>query len=128
YLRDGAHQPLTRRILNLYYGAMAFASAEMLAARVGPRSLNDVEAMTKFGHGLFTIDSATTDELHGLVVGPIATGFFAEWARVLGHETDFPRSKPKKPGDVAKRSADAQTTVGQLFARIPETAPIFETV
>ena len=127
YIRAEGHQPLTRRILNLYYGAMALASAEMLASPSGPHTLNDVERMTKFGHGLFTMD-AGSDQLHELVVGPIATGFFAEWMKVLGQGVDFPRSKPKDAGDLAKRPADTFTTLGELFARIPETGSIFETV
>jgi hypothetical protein len=66
--------PVSQRVLNLYYGSLAFASAEMLATPAGSKALEEIEAYTKYGHGLCTIDEADT-ALGSLVVGVISSGF-----------------------------------------------------
>jgi hypothetical protein len=47
---------VSQRVLNLYYGTMSFAFAEMLASPGGPQTLSELEATTKKGHGLYTHD------------------------------------------------------------------------
>ena len=47
--KDG--QPFSQRVLNLYYGSLSFAFAEMLAAPRGAKALSDIEDSTKAGHG-----------------------------------------------------------------------------
>ena len=46
---------MNRRVLSLYYGTMAFAQAEMLASPSGPIDLDEIEGMTKQGHGLYAL-------------------------------------------------------------------------
>jgi hypothetical protein len=46
----------------------------MLAAPAGSKTLEEIDAYTKYGHGLYTIDGADT-ALGSLVVGVISSGF-----------------------------------------------------
>jgi hypothetical protein len=121
--RDG--QNVSQRVLNLYYGSMAFAFAEMLAAPTGPKSLADIEKITTQGHGLCTLDGEE-EGLERVVVSTVATGFFASWTKFLGVATDaFPTKKPKTYMDLAKQPRSSWLTVEALFARIPEVADLF---
>lgn len=121
--RDGHN--VSQRVLSLYYGSMAFAFAEMLAAPNGPASLADIEKITTQGHGLCTLDGEH-DGLERVVVSTVATGFFASWMKFLGIPTEtFPRQKPKVYADLAKQSPSSWLTVEVLFARIPEVADLF---
>ena len=125
YFESETRGPGSQRILNLYYGAMAFACAEMLSAPTGAKTLVELENSTKQGHGLFTLDGAG-DGLEQLVVGPIASGFFATWTRLLGHPTDkIPAKKPRQYSEVAAQDTSTWITVEQLFARVPEIADLF---
>lgn len=122
-MRDG--QNVSQRVLNLYYGSMSFAFAEMLAAPKGPTSLADIEKSTIQGHGLCTLDGAH-EGLEHVVVSSVATGFFASWIKFLGIPTDmFPRQKPKIYDDLAKQSKASWLTIEDLFARIPEVSDLF---
>ncbi|MGA3122620.1 MAG: hypothetical protein ABSF69_17785 [Polyangiaceae bacterium] len=122
-VRDG--QNVSQRVLNLYYGSMSFAFAEMLAAPSGPGALSQIEESTKQGHGLGTVDGEK-EGLEHIVVNAIATGFFPTWIKFLGLPTDaFPRQKPKVYGDLSKQAATTWVTIEQLFARIPEVADLF---
>ena len=121
--RDG--QNVSQRVLNLYYGSMAFAFAEMLAAPKGPASLADIEKITTQGHGLCTLDGEQ-DGLERVVVSTVASGFFASWMKFLGIPTDsFPSKKPKTYADLTKQPESSWLTVEALFARIPEVADLF---
>ncbi len=117
--------PVSQRVLNLYYGGLAFASAEMLAAPVGSKTLEEIESYTKFGHGLYTIDGAETT-LGSLVVGVISSGFFPAWMRSMGLTTEqVPQRKPREYADLATFPRTAWLTVEDLFAHIPEVADLF---
>lgn len=125
YFRSRAGQNVSQRVLNLYYGSMAFAFAEMLAAPRGPRSLADIEKITTQGHGLCTLDGEQ-DGLERVVVSTVATGFFASWMKFLGLPTQaFPSKKPKTFADLTKQPESTWLTVEALFARIPEVADLF---
>lgn len=116
---------VSQRVLNLYYGTMSFAFAEMLAAPNGPATLAEIEDSTKQGHGLFTVDGEKPGLEH-IVVGVIATGFFSTWARFLGHSVEaFPKKKPKTYAEVSEQPATTWVTIEQLFARIPEISDLF---
>lgn len=95
YITFGPTEKLNRRILGLYYGSVAFAFAEMLSSPSGPSSLDEVEQMTKFGHGLYTYANANVGfaDIH---VGVLATGFLPQWLAFLGHDiASFPKRKPR---------------------------------
>lgn len=125
YFRTRDGQNVSQRVLNLYYGSMAFAFAEMLAAPKGPASLADIEKITTQGHGLCTLDGEQ-EGLERVVVSTVATGFFASWMKFLGIPTEtFPRQKPKVYADLARQSESSWVTVEALFARIPEVADLF---
>lgn len=120
YFENAKNQKSNQRIISLYYGAIAFASAEMLAAPNGPKSLQEVENMTKFGHGLHTQDSIENNAFEGFIVGILSNGFFKNWLSSLGHDiSKFPQSKPKKPEDI-DLSSPYLTTLIELFSHIPE--------
>ncbi len=122
-MRDG--QNVSQRVLNLYYGAMSFAFAEMLAAPEGPAGLAEIEKSTTQGHGLCTLDGEHAGLEH-VVVSSVATGFFASWMKFLGILTDgFPRQKPKVYTDLVKQQRSSWLTVEELFARIPEVSDLF---
>jgi hypothetical protein len=115
----------SQRVLNLYYGSLAFASAEMLASPHGAKTLSEIEKSTVRGHGLYTVDGAA-DGLENLIVGAISNGFFPEWLRVsqLGNP-NLPPAKAKKFSDVAAQPPDSWITVEELFASIPEVGDLF---
>jgi hypothetical protein len=128
YFNSEQTRNVSQRILNLYYGGMAFAFAEMLASPSGPTTLADIEESTKQGHGLYTIDGKT-DGLQDIVVGVIASGFFSAWMRFLGLNMDnVPSKKPKKLDDVAILLPGSWVTLEQLFARIPEISDLFSDI
>ena len=117
--------PVTQRVLNLYYGSIAFASAEMLAAPTGSETLEEIENYTKFGHGLYTIDGADT-ALGSLVVGVISSGFFPAWMRSMGMTTTgVPQKKPREYVDLTAMPPTSWVTVEELFSHIPELADLF---
>lgn len=118
---------LSQRILNLYYGSMAFVMAEMLAAPAGPKQLAEIEESTKQGHGLFTLDGVA-DGLEHLVVGVIDKGFFPAWIKTLGLNVDgMPSKKPRRYDDLQK-SPLSWITVERLFASIPEVADLYDDI
>jgi hypothetical protein len=125
YYRTHDRLNVSQRVLNLYYGSLAFAFAEMLASPNGPRTLGEIEDNTKQGHGLYTLDG-DRDGLEHLVVGAISQGFFPAWMKVLGVSIEtLPAKKPRLFSDLGKLPLGSWTSVEQLFARIPEVADLF---
>lgn len=129
-LRDAADyfqtqaQSVNQRVLNLYYGTLSFAFAEMLSSPAGPATLRKIETSTKAGHGLYTIDG-TTDAIEELVVGLLATGFFPSWTSFMEMPTEaLPRKKARKYDDLAGLPSESWVTLERLFARIPEVADL----
>ena len=111
---------LNRRILGLYYATMAFAQAEMLVSPKGPTDLDEVEGMTKRGHGLYALpgpDGGFAD-FH---VGVLASGFLPQWMHFLEHDTsDYPKAKPKSPADLNTVPTSMACPLRDLFACMPE--------
>jgi hypothetical protein len=125
YFRGVPFESLNKRILTLYYGSMALAFAEMLASPRGPGDLDEVEGMTKYGHGLYVLPSGTGD-FGGLNVGVIASGFFPRWAAFLGHDISaYPREKAKSQSDLEKKPAGTLTTMRELLGALPELGDLF---
>jgi len=119
---------LNKRILGLYYGVMAFAFAEMLASPRGPSDLDEVEGMTKQGHGLFTV-SASEGGFANLRVGVLATGFLPQWLTFLGYDTGkYPRRKPRSIGDLEAEQEGMSCTLEHLFSSMPEIDDLFAEV
>jgi hypothetical protein len=125
YFSASQTRNVSQRVLNLYYGSMAFAFAEMLASPAGPTSLVQIEEETKRGHGLYTVDGQTSD-VADLVVGLMRRGFFTSYLTFLGKDIAWtPKEKAKGYADLASYHPDSHATLGQLFARIPEIADLF---
>ena len=127
YFRDNTNGSLNKRILGLYYGTLAFAFAEMLASPNGPSDLDEVEGMTKYGHGLYTFaDLHSISELH---VGVLATGFFPRWLTFLGYDTtSFPQKKAKNLGDLEKHNKHMSCSFPHLLGSFPEIDDLYQDV
>lgn len=125
YFEASPSRTVSQRILGLYYGAMAFAFAEMLAKPDGPRTLAEIEDRTRQGHGLYAIDGDGSD-FGDILVGTIRSGFFGYWLATIGIViNDVPSAKPKTPADAMKLPGDAVISLQALFARIPELSDLF---
>jgi hypothetical protein len=125
YFRNTPFESLNKRILSLYYGALALASAEMMASPIGPTDLDEIEGITRQGHGLYTVPSAT-DDFGGLNVGVLATGFFPRWVSFLGYDISrFPKVKAKTASDLEKQPVGTVTTLSELLSAISELGDLF---
>ena len=125
YIVPTPRDALNRRVVSLYYGAMALAQAEMLALPLGPTDLDQVEAMTTRGHGLFALPMPQGGfaDLH---VGVLKSGFFGEWMKFLRHDTSgYPQKRPKKEADLEGVAANMYCSLQDLFASMPEIDDLF---
>ena len=128
YIVATPRDPLNRRVVALYYGTMALAQCEMLASPSGPVGLDKLEAMTRYGHGLYTV-SDSTGGIADLHVGVLATGFFPRWMEFLGHDTsDYPERRPRSPADVANVPVGMACLLPELFSSMPEIDDLFADV
>ena len=127
YIVSTPRDPLNGRVLGLYYGTMALAQAEMLASPSGPTDLDKVEAMTLYGHGLYTL--AVSKAVADLHVGVLANGFFPRWMEFLGHDISRYRDKrPKSAAALKNVPADMVCLLQDLFASMPEIDDLFAEV
>ena len=127
YLVSTSSDRLNKRVISLYYGTMALAQAEMLASPSGAVDLDEVEDMTKQGHGLYTlpVPNGGFADLH---VGIIATGFMPRWVSFLGHDTTrYPKEKART-NDVEDRYVNMVCPLRDLFAAMPEIDDLFAEV
>ena len=128
YVVSTPRDALNRRILGLYYGAMALAQAEMLASPSGPTDLQRVESMTRYGHGLYT-SQVPQGGFADLRVGVLRSGFFPKWMRFLGHDTSgYPQRRPKSADDLEAVPAGMACSLRDLFASMPEIDDLFAEV
>lgn len=125
YFRMREEQGVSQRVLNLYYGTLSFAFAEMLAHPDGPATLAEIEEVTKQGHGLYTVD-APGGGFEGLIIGGIASGFFPRWMTFHGHSTAaLPTKKPRLHTDLVKVPVQTFASMEQLFGRVPDIGDLF---
>ena len=128
YLVSTPREVLNRRVLGLYYGTIALAQAEMLASPSGPTDLDKVEAMTRNGHGLYTVP-APGGGFADLRVGVAKSGFFTQWMKFLGHDTTrYPDKKPRKESALKNVPPDTFCLLRDLFASMPEIDDLFAEV
>ena len=128
YIAFNPADKLNKRILGLYYGSIAFAFAEMLASPSGPADLDEVEGMTKQGHGFFSIQQAQGG-FANLHVGVLATGFLPQWLTFLWHDTSaFPKKKPRSIVEVESEKSVMSCTLQHLFSSMPEIDDLYAEV
>ena len=128
YIVSTPRDALNRRVVGLYYGAIALAQAEMLALPSGPTDLDQVESMTRNGHGLYTL-LPSQGGFADLRVGVLASGFFPKWMEFLGHETSgYPTKRPRSLAAVDKERPDMACLLQDLFASMPEIDDLFAEV
>ena len=97
----------------------------MLASSSGPSNLEEVENMTKRGHGLFAL-SARNGRFADLLVGVLASGFLNSWLRFLGYDTSgFPGRRPRSMEEVESLHPGMYCTLLDLFASMPEIDDLF---
>jgi hypothetical protein len=127
YFQAKEGRNVSQRVLNLYYGSLAFAFAEMLAAPHGSKTLTEIENSTKVGHGLYTV-VGTNDGLEQIIVGVFA-GFFPAWMASVGSPVNgIPSKKARRREDLASLLATNWVSVESLFASIPEVADLFSDI
>ncbi|WP_082426459.1 YaaC family protein [Pseudomonas sp. NBRC 111133] len=131
YYKGAPNESLNKRVLSLYYGTLSLAFAEMLASPIGPGNLDELEGMTKQGHGLFALPPVTGN-FGDLKVGVIATGFYPNWVSFLGYDTGFyPRARAKTVSDLddlAKYPSQSHANMSALLSAIPELGDLFTQV
>lgn len=128
YIVPTPRDALNRRVLGLYYGAMALAQAEMLASPSGPTDLEHVERMTRNGHGLNALPTQQGGfaDLHIVVR---TGGFFPEWMKFLGLDISDYREKKPKAKDIHKLvQTNVACSLRDLFASMPEINDLFAEV
>ena len=107
---------------------MALAQAEMLASPSGPSDLDEVEGMTKQGHGLYVLPSPKGG-FADLGVGVLATGFLPKWMNFLGLDTSkYSKKRLKFQGESENDSGNMVCSLRDLFASMPEIDDLFEEV
>jgi hypothetical protein len=127
YFQTKEGRNVSQRILNLYYGSLAFAFAEMLAAPKGTKTLSEIENSTKVGHGLYTLDGFGNG-LEQIAVGVFA-GFFPAWTASVGSSIGaIPPKKARRFEDLAAYAPASWVSVETLFASIPEVADLFSDI
>jgi len=128
YFKGAPNESLNKRVLSLYYGTLNLAFAEMLSSPKGPTDLDEVEGMTKYGHGLFALAS-DTGSFSDLTIGVIASGFFPQWTSFLGYDTStYPKSKAKTSSDLEnpkKHPPESFASIAKLLSSIPEVGHLF---
>lgn len=128
YVVSTPRDALNKRVLGLYYGTMALAQAEMLASPSGPIDLDQVEGMTRYGHGLYVLPTPQGGfaDLH---VGVLNGGFFPKWMKFLGHNiSGYPQRKPRSASDIDEVPTSMACLLRDLFASMPEIEDLFAEV
>ena len=125
YLVATPREALVKRVLGLYYGTIALAQAEMLASPSGPIDLDQVEGMTKRGHGLYAL-AGSTGGFADIRVGVLATGFLPQWMNFLGYDTSgYTKTRPGSAADLDNVHAGMVCSLRDLFASMPEIDDLF---
>lgn len=131
YYKGAPYESLNKRVLSLYYGTLSLAFAEMLASPKGPSDLDELEGMTKQGHGLFAL-SSVTGNFGDLKVGVLATGFYPNWVNFLGYDTGpYPKAKAKTVSDLdnsIKYPSPTFASMSSLLSAVPELGDLFTQV
>lgn len=128
YFQTKEVRNLSQRILNLYYGSMAFATAEMLALPKGQASLAEIEKHTKQGHGLYVLDGPYNGLDH-LMIGVNNQGFFPAWMKSINLDVShFPSKKATDHEKLMEGPPTSWLPLERLFASIPEISDLFSEI
>ena len=125
YYSTAQSQNITQRLLNLYYGTLAFMEADILMNSSEYNDLQSVENITKQGHGLCTFLPEENYSMENLYTCLQNHGLFPEWLKVHGYDiTHFRESKVKKTSDIG----DYCYTFNSILNRLPELAVLMRLV
>lgn len=121
YYEKAPLENLTHRMLNLYYGTLAFMEAEMLIKGVHYQDLAHIENVTKRGHGLYTLGDARED-MHGFYISVLKSGLFQAWLAQRGIDVaDFPQKRKDEPDEYCY-------SLDQLLYTIPELSNLLQQI
>lgn len=121
YYSSASTENMTQRMLNLYYGTIAFMEAEMIVYGGKYKNLSKIEDVTKSGHGLTTFGDAT--DLKDFYVGAMSNGLFRAWLSHRGVDvSDFPASRK----DV--KSSEFKISLFALLCHIPELQNVLQEI
>ena len=114
YYDNASTENITQRMLNLYYGTIALMEAEMLVYGDQYQKLEEIEAVTKNGHGMATFGDAAAG-LEEFQIGVFRQGLFQAWLSHRGVDvSEFPDSKK------AAQQSSWHISLNQLLYCIPE--------
>lgn len=112
-------QNTTQRLLNLYYGTLAFIEADILMNSDQYTDLKSVEEITKYGHGLYIYILANNYSMNSLYTAVLKRGLFCEWLKVQGYKVDeLPEKRISKDTEINGYCY----LFNDILARIPELA------
>lgn len=124
YFEVATTNNLTQRLLNLYYGTLSFVEAEILVNSNAFKSLDDIEHITKQGHGLYSVSNEVKNvgEIGVGVLGQ-GRGLFPAWLDSRGKSID------KFPVKKANTISDSYVYVFKsLLSSIPELEQLMQGV
>jgi hypothetical protein len=114
YYDNASTENITQRMLNLYYGTVAFMEAEMLVEGDKHKALSEIEKVTKNGHGMMTFGNAECG-LQEFYVGVLNKGLFQAW---LSHRNIDVSGFPNAKKDVER--SGFYISLNELLYCIPE--------
>ena len=122
YYSSASTENMIQRMLNLYYGTIAFMEAEMLVYGEEYNDLSAIEKITKTGgHGLTTLGEVI--DLNDFFVAVLNNGLFRAWLSHRGVDvSDFPSSKKD-----AKKT-NFKISFYELLCHIPELQNILQEI
>lgn len=117
----------TRRVLSAYYGMMSFLSAVLIADPTSKYDLDELEAATKAGHGLGSVDVDGEEFPVAQKVYVTSNGFIHRYLKHAGIDpADV--NIPKRFDDPAKLGEEERkrlVPLDELLARVPELAAFY---
>lgn len=124
YFEVASKNNLTQRLLNLYYGTLAFIEAEILINSETYHSLDDIEKITRQGHGLYTINTDISD-VGEILIGVLGEnkGLFPAWLH--SRNVDISSLPSKKSKDFVD---DNLFSLSKLLYNIPELEQLLTSV
>lgn len=124
----------TTRVVGDYYGCLWLVSAEMVADPTSKYDLDQLEATTKFGHGLTNIDDEAQPFPRGQLVSVLGSGLFASYLKFSGLTKEERKSllpskaRPRLVSDLDVEDRAKLVSLADLFARVPEVGDIYQEI
>lgn len=127
YFDKSSSTNFTQHLLNLYYGSLSFVEAELLANSKDYSSLEQVESITKHGHGLYTILSEVNYNPDNLYTGILGKnkGLFPTFLENRGYNID---NFPPRKHDIKDLPCENCFSLNCILNRIPEISNLMRII